>query len=203
MRARGVVSSILAASCCIWAGSPGAWAAKGDQCVRFGVIQNQPTSDFSQGGQTTELDGAIGFEVGYEYGVTERMGIAPTFSSASHDIEIREAPFPDLEGDVDWLALLATANFHVMRRERLDLFLGPTLGYAFWGDLAIDVFPADFETDGEFVYGASAGLDVPFGGGKWGFTAALRYLVADVTPEGGEEIGVDPVQLGAGLAYRF
>jgi len=179
-------------------------AEKGDMQVRFGVVYSTPNDDRTDGAVKTELDDAFGIQAGFEYMVTDSIGVEPAVTSTNHDIEITEPGFPNLDfGDVDLVTLSASVNFHFLPERKLDVFVGPTVGYAFWGDIGDKTFPVEYSTDDEFLYGASGGLDVPFGESRWGFAAALRLLFAELPVKGGQDIGVDPIQLEAGVFYSF
>jgi outer membrane protein W len=180
-------------------------AEKGDMLVRFGVLYSTPTDDLVDGDQTTELDAAFGFQASFEYLITDLMGIEPAITTGKHDVTVKESGFPDLDiGEIGLFTLTANLNFHLLRESKIDLLLGPTIGFATWGDLKTTEFPEDFPVDDEFIYGVNVGLDVPFGEGKWGFSGALNYLLAGATLEGSsEEIGVNPLQVKVGISYKF
>jgi outer membrane protein W len=180
-------------------------AERGDKQVRFGVLTSMPTGDFSDEGQTTELDSAFGFQASFEYGITDLMGVEAGLSSLNHDVTVKEEGFPSLDlGEIDLLTLAVSLNFHVKRTEKMDLFVGPMIGNAFWGDLqTTDLFPEDFPADDEVVFGLNAGIDLPFGEGGWAFSGKLRYTLSDVSLESGPDLGVDPLELGVGLSYSF
>jgi outer membrane protein W len=182
-----------------------AWADKGDMRIQFGVQAVTPTDDLTVDDQTTELDEAFGFQAGFEYMVTNLIGVEPTIGLSSHDVEVEETGVPELAlGEIDLFTLNANLNFHFLRESRLDLFAGLTVGYALWADLESDVFQMDFATDDEFIYGINLGLDVPFGDSRWEFAAALNYLLTDVSVEGSSsDIGVDPLALKIGASYKF
>jgi outer membrane protein W len=182
-------------------GSPIA-AEKGDKQLRFGVLYSAPTDDLVAGTLTTELDGALGFEVGFEFQVSDLIGIEPAVSSVAYDLTLKQPNFADVGGNTDLLAVTVNLNFHFEKESGLDLFLGPTVGYAFWDDIQVDGFPTPFPTDEEVMFGVNFGLDYPFGGGGWGFNAAVSYLILDITPPGGD-IGVSPIQAKIGLSYTF
>jgi outer membrane protein W len=181
------------------------WAEQGDMKIRFGVLYQIPTGDLVVEDQKTELDDALGFQAGFEYLLTDWIGVEPTMTYSKSDVNVTEDGVPDLElGEIGLLTLAANLNFHILRETRLDLYLGPTIGYGIWGDLETDLFPQDFKADDKFVYGINVGLDVPFGESGWGFAGALNYLAADLTLEGSsDDIGFDPVQLKVGVVYKF
>lgn len=184
-----------------------AQAEKGDMQIRFGVLYSMPTSDLSEPGETLELDEAFGYQGSFEFLLTDLIGIEPAISGAKHDVCVEEQGGQEYTlGDINVFMLGANVNFHLLRRDRIDLYVGPTIAYAFWGDLKTSMFPDNFPAEDDFVFGANVGIDIPFGSGQWAFNAALTYLAADVTLEGNADepdLGVDPIQIKAGLRYRF
>lgn len=182
-----------------------AWADQGDKRIQFGLLDNAPTDELVSAGQTSELDDAIGYQVSFEYMVTNLIGVEPAISSAKSDVMVREAGFPDLTlGEIDFFTLMANVNFHLLRDKRTDLFVGPTIGYTFWGDLQSDLFLQDFSADGEFVYGFNMGVNVPLGESRWGFVGGIDYLLSELTLEGTtQEVGVNPTQIKVGASYKF
>lgn len=172
--------------------------------IRFGVLFNNPTGDFSEAGQTTELDESTGFFVSAEFPVTEKFGVEPGIGYVKHDITVDESGFPSLDfGETTWAALTVNGNFHLTPESKFDLYVGPTIGYVFWDSIESDVFMADIETDDEFAIGGNVGIDLPFGESGWAFAGALRYLVVDLGVANGDGIGVDPIQVKIGLSYSF
>jgi outer membrane protein W len=172
--------------------------------LRFGLLYSNPTGDFSDEGQTTELDDSTGIHASAEYRVNDLFGVEAGLGYAEHDIEIEESGFPDIDfGEATWTALTVNGNFHLFRDREVDLYAGPTIGYVFWGDIDTDVFPSDVSTDDEFAIGANLGIDVPLGDSPWAFSGALRYLSVDLGVSGGDDIGADPIQLKLGLSRSF
>ena len=61
--------------------------------------------------------------------------------------------------------------------------------------------------ENDFTRGATLGVDVPIGQGKWAFNGALRYLGMDakIDEEGfdGDPIDVNPLILQVAASYRF
>jgi outer membrane protein W len=172
--------------------------------LRFGIVWNLPSDDLTVGSQKTELDDAWGVEAAFEYLFRDSIGVEGALASTSHDIEITQPGFPDLDfGEVDLVLLTASPTFHFLPERTVDVYAGPTLGYAFWGDLevATGLGPTDFATDDELVYGGVVGLDVPFGDSRWGFASAARLLFADLSPKGApQDIGVDPIAIEVGVS---
>jgi outer membrane protein W len=206
MKTRGLLVAALAAM--LFAGFvPAAWADKGDMRIQFGAASSSPTDDLSEPGETVELDSAVGFQASFEYMATDLIGVEPRISSTGHDVTVEGSGVPEFDlGEIDLLALTANVNFHLRRGAKIDLFVGPTIGYAFWDDLESEIFATSFPADDEFIYGVNFGLDMPFGEQRWGFSAGLNYLLTDVSLEGSAvepDLGVDPMQLNVGVSYRF
>lgn len=202
MKMRGFIVAAMLVAVIVVFGTP-ASAERGDKDVRFGFIYSMPTSDYTAEGETTEMDGSLGFQASFEYGLTALMGVEAGFSSTSHDVTSTDLPDSDL-GKMDLLTLAVGLNFHLVRSESMDLFVGPMLGNAFWGDLQFtDPAFDDYPTDDQVFFGVNAGIDLPIGEGGWAFSGSLRYSLLDAALEGGPDMGVDPLVLGAGLSYSF
>lgn len=178
-------------------------AADDGPLLRAGLFLNLPTGDLSDAGQTVELDDAVGFQGSVEFAITENFGVEPGLEIASHDISISESGFPDRTWETEWLALTVNGNFHVLEGDGYDLYVGPTLGYVFWGSVDTDL-ASNFQADDELLFGGVVGIDVPLGDGAWGVSGALRYLLTDLAIEGAsQDIGVDPFQFRVSVSYRF
>jgi len=177
-------------------------AADTEWKIRFGLLYSSPTGDFSDSGQTTELDDSTGIHASTEFRVTDRIGVEPGLGYAKHDITVEESGFPTLDFETTWTAFTVNGNFHLLRERTFDLYVGPTVGYVFWDDIETGA-PSDIPTDDEFAIGLNAGIDVPIGDSSWAFAGALRYLFTDLGVPGGSDIGVDPIQIKVGLSYSF
>ena len=79
------IMGLLVTGCLLVVLTVPAMAAGGDRVFRFGVVLSMPTDDLQDAGQITELDDATGFQAGFEFGVTDRLGIEPVFTFASHE----------------------------------------------------------------------------------------------------------------------
>ncbi len=160
---------------------------------------------------TIQMDSATGLGVAYRYRLDDRLSLGASVLFATYDVSVSTLPESGKIGDVASTSLLLDANFRVLRRfKRVEVHAGPTLGYAFWGDLQ----PKDLATDfgfstarkpkGSLVYGANLGVDLPFEE-RWLAVARLRYLGTKVDT-GDPVLGsvdVNPWILTIGLAYRF
>lgn len=171
---------------------------------RGGIAFISPTSNVTIDGSKVEVDSTIGPDVSMEYRFNERFGFEASSFYGRHDMKLDG----NKRGKISQVPLLLTANFH-FGAGKLDFYAGPTLGYAFWGDLKLPGGGAKLNVGGEVVYGGSAGLDVPFND-AWGFTAGLRYLKSHPTvnfgtpfPPGRHDIDVNPLVARVGVFARF
>ena len=196
-----------------------ALAKDGDMIVRFGAAYVSPTGDFSKvqldeppliGVGVFEADSAPGAFAGFEYVFNDLVGLDAAILYSKPDI--CDSYTETIDGDVvhrnfssekAWLApVLLSAHFHFLRKETLDLYAGPTASYVIYGD----VYQRPMKND--FGYGAVAGIDVPFGAGKWMFSAAVRYLKTAAETKAADledylDIDMDPVIVQAGVGVRF
>lgn len=177
-----------------------------------------------EGTLTLEPQSEIALLLAYERRFTDLFGLEFVVWNAKHDLDgrfqgeywlldsdtgelIETGPlqFTETLGDVKMTPLTAGINFHLTRQSRFDLYVGPTIGYVSYGDLGVG--EEKLSLDGDFTWGATVGVDLPFGAKGWMFTGALRYLDTEASPDelgpGDESLDVSPwvVQVSAG--YRF
>lgn len=175
-----------------------AMAADETLIYRGSLTYIEPTSDATIDGDKVEADSAVGVDLSFEYKFAKAWGIEAAVLYADHDVNVNGQKI----GDISQTPLLFSANYHFPTSGKADWYLGPTLGYTFWGDFKIDNV-GSVNTDGEFTYGLNSGVDIPFGE-NWAFTAGLRYLFVKASPDDvGGEVDVNPLGLRAGIAYRF
>ena len=171
---------------------------------------------------TVEADSAFGFCIDFERRFNDRFGLGFTVMRAEHDIamsgrgsvtvrddatnavlvQVSESLDMPL-GDVDMTPILVGANFHFGGSEKLDLYAGPFIGLIDFGDLTFEGERLAFKD--EFAWGATLGLDVPFGQGGGAFSAAARYMIAgaEVDEVDSDTMEIDPLVVMFGLGYRF
>jgi outer membrane protein W len=200
-------------------------AGEGEMILRFGAACISPTGDYAApfdlegwvGVLTQEADASLGGFVGFEYMVSDRVGVDATLLSSNHDIEWTEIgtepePFDvrGVWGDISMMPLIIGANFHVKRTDALDFYMGPSLAYVMYGDLDATFGPEhDACVEDDFGFGAVVGLDVAFGGSGWTFSTALRYLQTgadvDEDPHYFEPytLDVNPVILQVGVGKKW
>lgn len=180
---------------------------------------------------TLEADDAIGLGASAEYRFNDRFGLELGLLWAEPEVELQiegldfgpfpfplPIPLPPLpdsfvaRGDLRFTPLTAGLNYHLTPLQRVDVYFGPRIAYALYGDLELaatlfGVSSTDgIPTDDELGYGAGIGVDVEFGDGRWALHAAADRLDLDLTlGEGGgsASFDFDPTMVRAGLAYTF
>ncbi len=204
-----------------------AMADQGDKIIRFGIAYVSPSGDYHDSYTDgpyfeewkVEADAAIGPYFGFEFMLTDLIGIDGTVLYTDHDINERyletfegEVVFDECMeiGSISTMPIFISAHFHVIQKDAIDWYVGPSIAYIFNGDLD---FNPEFETGSipiknEFGYGFVTGIDVPFGAGGWNFSTALRYIMSDAEAEDnmgpdGEAIGIDPLILHVGVGKRW
>lgn len=159
------------------------------------------------------VDNGTGFGLAAEYRMTCRLGLEGGYIFAPLDAHfLYDANNEWLRGDDDLDTDLITLglNIHLTPEARADLYVGPLVAWANYGNPEFNVGGSlgtvEGSFDDEFGFGAQLGLDLPFrAGGNWALNGAVRYLAlgADGTVRQPMDLDLDPLIASLGLAYRF
>lgn len=148
----------------------------------------------------------LGIAVEKRYGPVFGLEGAVMFGKGDSDYEINNGVAKDSDSHATtFYAFTLGPNFHLLGCSGTDLYIGPFLGYGGFADPNYWAFDHHFAAtfDGDFVWGAQIGLDVPFGGdGPWGLHAGVRYFDLSQETDAGT-LEVDPLLVTLGLSYRF
>jgi outer membrane protein W len=214
-----------------------AHAAAGDSIWRFGALWVSPDGEFSLDDETTdpnlfilsegEADDAFGLSIAYEYMVVDQIGIEFNAMWTEFDFDATQfaltAPggedeIEDFDGDFSMMPLTLGVNFHFGEVSEPHLYLGPVVGWAFYGDVDwndddnnigdVTVPGLDAtDVDDDFIYGGVVGFDWPIGGGNWTFNARGRYLVSQAEEDAEDpdtfDVDIDPWMIEVGFGYRW
>jgi outer membrane protein W len=197
------------------------FALAGDKKHEIGVLvgnlspSGELATDLILGGETLpgtlELDSATGFGIAYQYRLNEKFSLGAALLWSKHDVLVWTLPESGMIGSTTFTPLLIDGNFHLFRKHKsVDFYVGPTVGYAMWGDLQPKDIAVEFDITepqklkSNLVYGVNFGLDVPFKS-VWAFNANVRYLWAKVEPDSADaqSIDVDPLLIAVGISYKF
>jgi hypothetical protein len=106
------------------------------------------------------------------------------------------------------MPILLGASYHFVRKEKADLWIGPSAGWVEYGDASFSTTAGTFKErfNSDFAYGVGLGADFALGDKNcWLLTAGLRYLKAssDVHGTSNFKMDVDPLVATLGIGYRF
>lgn len=174
------------------------------------------------------LDSSPGFGLALEYRASRRLsvqlGVLTSELNSDFGFEFFDLDLLVIESSLRMTPVLAQLDVHLTPDRKVDLSVGPVLGYVRYGDLKTGV-RSDFlgnepislsrvRTRDRFAWGGRIGLDIPLGSRGTFFTVGATYLEAEVETaeeidELGEEGGIDssfdldPLVIQAGFGYRF
>jgi outer membrane protein W len=194
------VAITVGATAALFAGSSGAQERDYDFKLFGGAANVAPQSDSSLPGvaNTVEASKENGWEIGGEWRATDRFGLEVAYFAAEHDVEANGTAI----GKIDLRPWTLTANFHLLSRDTFNWYVGPTLSYIDWSDVAL-AGGGRLNVDGETTYGVSTGLDLGFGD-RVALQLGLRWLEASVESDAlPDEVAVDPLFARVGVAFRF
>lgn len=190
--------------------------------LRIGGVWVDSDVNFSEtdsdGGRVQAgADSEIGFGVAIERRLSSRLGLEVGALYAAPDLsldaDLANGLSFNVSDSVSFTAITAGLNIHLTPDKAIDVYVGPLLGYALFGDVGFQVqtgdqtLASDFSSENEFALGAQIGADISFGDGPWSLNLAAKYLDASlkVTDDEGEEtdLGFDPLILRVGFGFRF
>ncbi|MFL6260574.1 MAG: hypothetical protein ACJ76Y_12740 [Thermoanaerobaculia bacterium] len=157
-----------------------------------------------------------GFGAGFEYRPLHvcdlsRWGIAVDAISSeldSHFLVDRPAAWGRVQDKVSFTPVLLSLNYHLTPGKPVDLFIGPSIGYAFLDSVTYNTLGSSYSEKfkDDFTYGLNLGIDVPFGTEhNYAFTAGLRQLFFKAKGSGtlSHSFDLNPTIATAGIAFRF
>jgi outer membrane protein W len=170
--------------------------------------------------QTAVTSSDIGFGLGLEYRISNRLGFELGASWTRPEIAVR-FEVPDLIDihDADTLGfnpITVGLNIYLTTGRPVEVYLAPMIAFVRYDDLAYNLgmfcqpgmlCTIHIDVDDDVGWGAALGIDVPLGDRGWVLTGSLGYLDTDfevTDPDGdSESFGFDPVTAALGIAYRF
>lgn len=183
-----------------------------------------PTGNYELDDLKLEAGNSIGWGISYERQVNDLIGLEFSVLWTNYDMDFKFDVGRATSDEVKIMPFLLGANFHVVKNDKVDFYIGPLVGWVMYDDFgfrAVDLESVSFRVDNDFAWGANMGLDVPVGAQGWGISAALKYVgtnadakIKSLGPEAptlgvnwvvGDSIKVDvnPWVFQAGAHYRF
>jgi outer membrane protein W len=171
------------------------------------------------------LDSSAGFGLALEYRASRRLGVQLGVLTSEIDsefgFEFFDLDLLVIESRLRMTPVLARLDVHLTPDRKVDLYMGPVLGYVRYGDIKTEVRSDVFgnepisvgrvRTRDGFAWGAQIGMDIPMGSRGTFFTLGATYLQAEVetseeTDEGAlvdSSFDLNPFVVQAGFGYRF
>lgn len=196
-------------------------AARADETPRWtvkaGLVVLDSDSPFSiekpsggrvHAGGNVELGAAIAIQ----YRISNLLGVElATAYSKTPDVEdASDGDGYELGEGPSFQPIIIGANFHLVSKDKFEVFVGPRAAYANFGDFDLDVDgeQRSFAVDSEFGWGAAVGIGYRVGHSRWSLVAEATFLDMDmeVSERGTGEITVgsfDPFIANLGVAYSF
>ncbi|HET6373203.1 MAG TPA: outer membrane beta-barrel protein [Candidatus Polarisedimenticolia bacterium] len=160
----------------------------GEEDVDFGTVRD-----------SIKASDELGWTLGVECRFNKVVGLELDYVNVTNDIEFGD----DVVGELDMQPLSATLNFHLIPTSIVDLYVGPTATYFIFGDVKLDDLGESLDSENEFAYGASVGLEIGLGD-TFAIMGGVRWLKVDFQPQdSNEEFAVDPLFSRLGVALRF
>lgn len=216
---KSVTRIVLALAVCAFvapAFAGGDWTGQ----LRFGVSYFTATSNGTGALEYVDDPGYVythvkakakssaGLYVGYEHKFSPLIGLEgytgyykPKFSL--EDIDYGGSLFNSNEASATVIPLGVALNFHLVKSDKVDVYVGPTVAYLFYGKPKFTYDEGDNGLAGtltvklknELAYGLVAGVDVQFPS-KWNLAFRLSYLQAKADID---EIKDDWIYTGDGI----
>lgn len=186
------------------------WAEAGDHKIRANLQYVMPMGSADLGIFDelidVEADSAIGFGFGYEYMATDLIGIDANISYSCHDIDFTLLAHTETIADTSMMPLTVGVNFHLLRNDKMNFYLGPFLGYVVYDDYNYKHSGESVPLENDFTFGAVLGIDAPIGQKGWMFSSALKFLQTEADYDHPDYVGdldINPFIIQIGLGYRF
>ena len=187
--------------------------------LRFFVSHVEPdvAADDIDSDTRIDDDSDTGFGISLEHRFSRLIGLELGALFTVPDLGVRQTqPGNVLIVASDGLRLTpiyAALNLHFAPGHKVDVYAGPLLAYVLYDDLTLapgNGVVADLDAEDDLAIGASLGLDVGLGRGRWTFGASVRYLdttfestLVDGDPDDDVDVDIDPLILSFGFGYRF
>ena len=156
----------------------------------------------------------VGFGGALEVQLTRRFGIE--FAALYSELDWEASATIDDQalaatGDSRFIPLTGGVTVHLTPGTPFDVYAGGAIGIGLFGDGELLITPtneaATVESDNDFIWGATIGVDVHPRGKAWGISASVRYLNAafdDKDPTSlFPTVDINPIVVTVGVGFVF
>jgi len=172
---------------------------------RYVLNDNDTFMDPTFGTIVTKVKGSsFTFGADVEYRISKLFGVDIALGYTSFELEFDHSEGPGVQNDkLGTMPLLLALNFHIINHKKLDLWLGPQLGYIFFlNDVSFDVPTLGtyaIETSSDFSpVGFNVGADLAITE-DLAINIIFRWQNADAS----DQILVDPTLITVGISKKF
>lgn len=160
-----------------------------------------------------EADSEIGFGLGLEYRVNNRIGVELAALHASPDLDLRVESVDELtvtaSDGLGFTPITLGVSVHLTTDAPIDVWVAPQVAYVLYDDVTVSAMgeTESLDVDDDFGWGATLGADLGLGDGPWSVNAAITYLdtsieVADDEGDS-ESFDFDTMIYSVGVGLRF
>ena len=167
------------------------------------LVDSSSESSVGVGGVSSSVDVGGGLGVGGEYRMSNRLGLELSTLWAGLDIE-SDVSVGGVNQNLQFgmVPLTLGLTIHLNPRGRPVIFIAPTLSYVSYYQIETNIgwtnVSATENISSDMAPGATLGLDIPIGKGKWAVSTGLRYMNTDA-----DDTSVDPLIVTLGFGVRF
>jgi len=171
--------------------------------IRFGIVMLDATADSDILGDNISLGTGYGGEFDFEWYFIRVLGLEGSVLTAI-DADVDENN--STVAGVTVTPITVGLNWHPVRNDRVDWYLGVVAGRIGYGDFKLDdnTDTATFSSESDTTWSAQTAIDIGVAkGGRWGINLGLKWLKADLPIGGNQVIQIDPIVLRAMGTFRW
>ncbi len=143
--------------------------------------------DVGTAGVDVDFDSKVGAGLRGEYQFSEALSVEiGAFAASSFGVTVG-----DIGNNVGVATKVSSIapftvglNYHFTRDSSIDLYAGPFLSYARYGDIGTEVGTGGVGTnvavDNDVGWGAVVGLGIPIGGKGWSVQSSIRFIDTEI-----------------------
>lgn len=179
--------------------------AQGDWIIRTNISNVSPDVETNALGLDINSDTAISTDITYFFTPNIAINVVAIFTSHEAESTACNVAGSNSCGNIDLLPPIITGQWHFIPNGNIRPYVSAGINYNIFGDTTGTLDAINTKIDDTIGYAIGAGVD-------FGITNALAinldikqlYIEADVTTDlGNDKFDIDPLVIGAGIAYSF